>query len=777
MVMSSMLEIFSILIWWLAIEFIGLTSFPIASIFCKALNDKGYSVAKLFGLVITSYFCFVLSLDILNFGFWTIFLSIIIVIMISLCCTLYNLKNIISFFRDRNFIRTILILELVFFAFFVGFAVVRGYDPDINDGEKRMEFAFINAVVRAEHLPPPYPWMSGESLGVYYYFGHYLTAFMCIITGIPTAIGYNLALAMFFAFTAMLSFSLGFNMTRRVFYGLVFVFLVLFLANIFPLLQIISFYLPIPSNLGIDGYQQPQGGGVWDRLTSGSTMWWSTRIIPWSINEFPLFSFLWADLHHTLMAIPFRIMIIIICYSALCAGKNFFVLSKNNIISLSLFLIFFSLLLGFTIPLSTWDYPTMFLFSFIVVSLGIIRSERHKMRNLVKTMFIFLIILFLSLSLFFPVLQPLLSNTASGKINFETQRTSLYHFLILFSLFIFVILSYLIDLWTTNKEKYIFKQNIGFSEKAYLIFKFSVYTSLVFLLLNFQIVAILLLMIFFSFESLSKRISHNDAFCIALILMGVVIALLCELVNIGGRYISLFKFYLQLWVFWALASGYAIFYLRKRIKPIFDFSRWKTNLNDIIFSSLLIFLLISSSIYVVVAGYSEIVRSNQGKEYLPTLNGLAYLIPIHYPDLKASEWINKNIRGTPVILEIPGRSYTYSSRISWMTGLPTVLGWEHHVETHFSIPYEEIMRTRNADADTIYNTTDNVLALELIKKYNISYIYIGELEHDYKDIIVGADLEQKSYERGGLEKFSVYKDFYELVYNDLGVRIYKVRWA
>lgn len=42
-------------------------------------------------------------------------------------------------------------------------------------------------------------------------------------------------------------------------------------------------------------------------------------------------------------------------------------------------------------------------------------------------------------------------------------------------------------------------------------------------------------------------------------------------------------------------------------------------------------------------------------------------------------WLNKNVKGQPVVLEACGDSYqNYDNRVSAMTGLPTVLGWYVH---------------------------------------------------------------------------------------------------
>ncbi len=54
-----------------------------------------------------------------------------------------------------------------------------------------MDMAIVNAVNRAESFPPPDPWQSGTEVN-YYYFGHYLVAFLVRLTGVDPAVGFNL---------------------------------------------------------------------------------------------------------------------------------------------------------------------------------------------------------------------------------------------------------------------------------------------------------------------------------------------------------------------------------------------------------------------------------------------------------------------------------------------------------------------------------------------------------------------------------------------------------
>ena len=81
-----------------------------------------------------------------------------------------------------------------------------------------------------------------------------------------------------------------------------------------------------------------------------------------------------------------------------------------------------------------------------------------------------------------------------------------------------------------------------------------------------------------------------------------------------------------------------------------------------------------------------------------------------------------------MILEAQGDSYTDYARISSNTGLPTVLGWTVH-EWLWRGTYQ-ITAPRIEDIKTLYESENLDITKSLLKKYNVSYVYIGNLEYE-----------------------------------------------
>ena len=153
-------------------------------------------------------------------------------------------------------------------AAFAVMALLVAYSPDVWQTEKPMDMAFINAAGRAEHFPPADPWMAGEDLN-YYYLGHLMAAGMLRLTGVAPDVGYNLAVAAFFALSVAAAFGLAYALGGRLAAGLWGVALCILAGTIGSGLELVS-----------------EGGPL-----RAYDWFGASRVIPGTINEFPAFSF------------------------------------------------------------------------------------------------------------------------------------------------------------------------------------------------------------------------------------------------------------------------------------------------------------------------------------------------------------------------------------------------------------------------------------------------------------------------------------------------------
>ena len=239
-------------------------------------------------------------------------------------------RRLAAFWAERR--RTLLAEEGIFALAYLAFVGVRLLNPDLwqpwNGGEKFMEFAFLNATLRSPNFPPYDPYFAGGILN-YYYYGFYLVGLVIKLTGIAAEVAFNLAVPGLFALTALGLFSVGSSLAtvrrrggaeerrsagdlagepggeiddaapRRqdrsaVLAGGLAVLLALLMGNLRGL-----------------GWL----AGVWRSLVSGRSLpeydyWAASRVIPNTINEFPLWTFVFADLHPHMIAMPFGLLVV-----------------------------------------------------------------------------------------------------------------------------------------------------------------------------------------------------------------------------------------------------------------------------------------------------------------------------------------------------------------------------------------------------------------------------------------------------------------------------------
>jgi YYY domain-containing protein len=238
-----------------------------------------------------------------------------------------------------------------------------------------------------------------------------------------------------------------------------------------------------------------------------------------------------------------------------------------------------------------------------------------------------------------------------------------------------------------------------------------------------------------------------------------------------GRQNTVFKFYLQAWMLLSVAAGVSLAWVHQRAR------RWQQEPRYVWWLGLIL-LVIGGALFLpfgVRARAIDRISSEVGY----TLDGMAFMkhASVHdgpvggemreislYGDHEAIRWMQDNIQGSPVIMEGLGRwEYMWGNRVSIYTGLPTVVGWRWHEMQQRAMLPETMVDQRISDVRECYGTTDARRALDILTRYDVRYIYVGEYEQAY-------------YDPAGLAKFDdmAAEGLLQVVYDACGVRIYKV---
>jgi uncharacterized membrane protein len=393
------------LLWYLVISLTGLVVFPLAYRLLPALADRGYSLSRALGLLLWGYLFWLLgSLRILHNDLGGQLLVLFLVVLLSWSALRrHSIEEIKKWLRARRSL--VITVEVLFLLAFAAMALVRSANPEIFGTEKPMEEAFINSILHSPSFPPHDPWLSGYAIS-YYYFGYVLVAMMARITAVSGSVAFNLGIALVFALTVLGAYSLVYNLLAarskeepqadekhgsRLYYALLGPLFILVVSNLEGFLEVLHqlglFWTRGPGGqltsrfwtwLGILDLNQPPAPPFgWLPRTFGTGNWWwwrASRVISdydfanvWReiIDEFPAFSYLLADLHPHVLAMPFFLLGAALALNLFLGGSQ----GKIRLFSveIGLNLEAFALAafaLGSLVFLNTWDIlPTITLFA------------------------------------------------------------------------------------------------------------------------------------------------------------------------------------------------------------------------------------------------------------------------------------------------------------------------------------------------------------------------------------------------------------------------------
>jgi uncharacterized membrane protein len=189
--------------------------------------------------------------------------------------------------------------------------------------------------------------------------------------------------------------------------------------------------------------------------------------------------------------------------------------------------------------------------------------------------------------------------------------------------------------------------------------------------------------------------------------------------NFGTRMNTVFKFYYQAWLLFGLAGGYT---------AAVALSRWRGwRLAPALLSLAAVMLAVASSVYLLAGAYSK----TNGLAGNPTFDATAYLAGYGASELAAVHWVQANTRPDAVVAEGKGGSYNAAtSRISTMTGRPTLLGWDGHESQWRGAAYGAMAAGRPQALEQLYRDAPAADLRQLADQWGIDYLYLGPAERN-----------------------------------------------
>jgi YYY domain-containing protein len=747
-------------VWYVAAQLFALVVLPIAFVVFRPWPDRGYLFAKPLGLLLVTTAAWLLvSVNVIQFSFFAVLLALLLLAAISYLTLRATGSDLVDHLRvnKRRFIR----MEILLLVGYVAFLLIRAANPDLwhpwKGGEKPMDFAYLNAVVKSSTIPPYDPWYAGGYLN-YYYFGQFMIATLIRFTGIVPSVAYNLAVPLLFMLTIGGVYSIvsglaeltlrarsvpAWSRKSPVYAGLVAVMLVAVVGNIDGLLQVLEGFSR--------KFFQEQPFGQFD-------FWRSSRMMaPGSpgneITEFPFFTFLFADLHAHLIAIPIAITALAATIAAyLRIGR------KRPMAESLAGLFVIGILVGSLRTINAWDFPTQLLLAGgFLVGGQLLYSSRSIIERLVVGVVSSIFVLVVGHVVYLPFHSNFeLFNNGVLKSEFSTE---LWRYIVIHSLFLLSILSWLVFMWRERlTESLASVTNAPMPGSGIFAWSWHVVVVLVaaavatLALTGFATIAFTVVIgasmagAGITAYRTSVPGARYSLIAVGMVAMAMALAAGVDMFTVKddiGRMNTVFKFYLQAWVLLAMASAYFLWYLGDAGKLSLSNVRAPRGL----WLGLLAFLVIGVMVYPVLGTRD---RNAERFEFSGlALDGMAYMQTVAYNDhegpltLKhdydAIEWMQRNIEGSPVIVEGLSDQYRWGNRVSIYTGLPAVIGWDWH-QRQQRVGYARTVTERRIEVDRFFHSTLRLTATGFLDKYNVKYVYIGEME-------------RAKYPEAGLEKF------------------------
>ncbi len=496
---------------------------------------------------------------------------------------------------------------------------------------------------------------------------------------------------------------------------------------------------------------------------------------PEAIDEFPAFSFLLADLHPHVLGLPFVLLVILLCFEWLVDLR----LRKNEEVPIPIRwdrIGISAVILGSLIFMNTWDFP-FYVFLFIL-SAGLAYFSQREENFDWKSLLSFLRpggwVLLFAVVLYIPFLITL-QTQAGGIIPNVIYPTKLRQLFVMFGPLLVGVVALMVAVIRKYKKEVDFK--VGWKVTAIFLGVMVLITTLLVILMLFnpetaslitgaispfkikealgwllmrRIVeggTLLLGLLLLAGSSailwgLRKQASESLVFVFAMVITGTLLLLGPEFVylrdNFGWRMNTLFKFYFQIWVLWALSASFGFWYLLKRMRG------WGrlTGLVLIVAGFLLGLVYSIGTIQTTTAGMRDSVKTLGLR--LPTLDGLDFYALYHPDDWAIIQWFNTNVHEPTVILEGTKGAYWVegrSSRVSMMTGLPTVMGWVNH-EGQWRGQDFVLVAHRENDIRVMYTENDWGITEKLLDEYKIEYVVLSPLERQWYGSIPQSKFDQ-----------------------------------
>jgi YYY domain-containing protein len=720
---------------------------------------------------------------------------------------------------DRRAVAESAAVFVVAFCFLVA---VRAVDPAVHaiGGEKFLDFGLLQSLSRSAALPPEDMWFAGEPVR-YYYGGHLVASLLSRLSFTPPRFAYNLALAGFYAMlvTAAYDLAASISAARRDdpspaaaaadadadeprdrsarLAGVLGAFFVGFAANLHTAADVALGLLPAGPERAVAAWIAAGTGATTGEVLQGTSSFFyfdASRVIPGTINEFPLFAWLNGDLHAHMMGLPFVLLAAALAFAyyrtpaAETRRRRLLVFGAVPVVA------------GLQSVVDTWSFPTVFGLLFLGLAFapahplsllpggarfvgtvpdGTTGDENgdadaarlgHELGRLGGALGVAVLagLVGVVLSAPFVALAAGGGSSRSLEVLAAAERSPLSGLVLVHGAFVLAFGAYLFSR----------------VERAVPVLVGIAAVALVAGAIDLPVLLLTAPLLVLGFVAL--RFDRPVGFETALVVGGAGLVTMVELVYLTEqagplRMNTVFKFYVQTWALWGVAAGAAVAGLVRdtpgetgtataaRGTVAADgggASGRSLPVRRLLAVGFVVLLVVSTSSYGVLA-----LGNHFGGASEPTLDATAFVDRQHPEEAPAIRWLDAR-EGQPTLLSAPGTTWHsrggtdqrergmygwHSNPAASLTGVPTVAGWQHEVGYRGPDAYYSRVR----DVDTMFLGTPAEQA-RLLRAYDVAYVWVGPAERlRYgEDAITVTELEgvEVAYREGSVTVYRVSSD-------------------
>lgn len=735
-----------ILLWLVAVLALWTAGLPIATRLFRGFPGCGAALAlpcSFVVLTVTMYW-----VGHLWFGRFAPLLGVIAIFIVAALA-----NRSIDDIQPKAYVGAVIVFIVAFFVIIAVRAVTPGIVP--AGGEKFLDYSLLNAILRANVLPPEDPWFADRPVR-YYYGGQLWAGILIRLTGTPPQIGYNLAVATAFGTLVTTAYGLASALAdargRSARLGGLFgAFLVGFAGNLATPVRVLFGLLsqPLALRFGHDIFGAIRAEyAVAIREASSIdpfSYWWARYVIEGTLTPFPLWAFLNGDLNAYMIATPFLLLVTALCFVYYRTPESR-VGSRRLLVFVAIPLV--GGLLGFT---STWSVPTTIGLTWLTlhfaeadpatllpeeIATRLSESDSHSLRAEIRRALVAASVSAITALPALAIASPffLFHMPISRGIGFFPPRSDFVPLVLVWGVFLvlFVIFGWprvrkQLDWWPAATIALVFVLLVVFNGGL--------------ILLQFDLAAVLLVAPVLLMGWWLLRSDAAVGYETVLIVAGAGLILSAEFVyarvypfdpNVP-RWNTVFKVSMQVWILWSVGAAAALTDIFGRVRESFDDIASEPAVRAIIRSTLTVLVIVAilsgSALFGILSFNTHFDQTRDSQPDSLTLDGTNYTETYHPAESKAIDWLD-NRSGRPTIVSKPGvDTFSWVNAPSSLTGIPTVLGWSHERGYRGETAYSN----RRNDVAELFTTNDTETIHMLLDRYDIRYIYVGPNERTAYD--------------------------------------------